>query len=148
MTKKDHKKLKKITDPDGDSSADTENPRRRHSGDQKEEIDPEERGDEISDEDENENDDDDELTALPSRNFSKRPPASTIHRTDQSAVSTMGNTAKKDDEDLWCCCRIIPDSVVRFVVYVLQLDILEARREQRAAQRRAEQRRNATAQTT
>jgi hypothetical protein len=110
--------------------------------DQKQEIDADERGDETRDEDEYENENGDELSALPNRDFSKKP-TSTIHHTDQSAVSVMGTTANDDDdEDLWCCCRIIPDSLVRCLVYVLQLDLMEERRAQREAQRRAEQGQN------
>ena len=77
------------------------------------------------------NEDDYDLTSLHIIDddiTTKKPISSVVPKSNQSIVSTIATPTIRldDDEDeLWCCCRILPDFLVRFVTFILQLDLRE-----------------------
>jgi hypothetical protein len=53
-----------------------------------------------------------------------KPKEVATRRGERSSVSTIGNDEESRDS-LWYCCRIIPDSWVRFATYVLWLEVAD-----------------------
>jgi hypothetical protein len=53
-----------------------------------------------------------------------KPKEVATRRGERSSVSTIGNDEERRDS-LWYCCRIIPDSWVRFATYVLWLEVAD-----------------------